>query len=146
MSDDDDTWREIVENYGETPQFPEGQFSEGQFSEGQLPDAAAEPDTAPQPGPDEPVGGWFRGDAAGEEERYVPPPPPPIPRPEPIRLAAWCGVLLSPLVLTVAVIIGWHLPTLVSVVLVGSFVGGFGLLVWQLPKGPSDPWDDGARV
>ena len=128
---DDDTWREIVENYGETPEFPDS------------PPPAPEPEAEPY---DEPEGGWFRGDTAGENERYVPPPPPPLPKPQPIRLAAWGGVLLTPLILTVAVIIHWHLPSFLSFLLIAWFLGGFGLLVWQLPKGPSDPWDDGARV
>jgi len=124
---DDDTWREIVENYGDTPEFPE-----------EL------PPPPPPPPADEPD--WFRADMAGENEGYVPPPPPPIPRPEPIRLAAWAGVLVSPLVLTVALIISWRLPTMLSFLLVGWFIGGFALLVWQLPQGPSDPYDDGARI
>jgi len=124
---DDDTWREIVENYGDTPEFPEDL-----------------PPPPPQPAADEPD--WFRADMAGANEGYVPPPPPPIPRPEPIRLAAWAGVLVSPLVLTVALIISWRLPTMLSFLLVGWFIGGFALLVWQLPQGPSDPYDDGARI
>ena len=124
---DDDTWREIVENYGDTPEFPE-----------------VEPEPIPLSAFEhvEPAEPTYLED----EERYVPPPPPPVPRPEPIRLAAWAGVLVAPLILTVAMIIGWQLPGIVSFAVVGWFIGGFALLVWQLPKGPADPWDDGARL
>jgi hypothetical protein len=126
---DDEAWREIVENYGDTPEFPE--------SDPEPLPAAREYDEPLEA----PVVSYLE-----DEERYIPPPPPPVPRPEPIRLVAWAGVLLSPLILTIALIIGWRLPGLVSVLVVAWFLGGFALLVWQLPKGPSDPWDDGARV
>ena len=123
---DDDTWREIVENFGEAPEFPE------------VP--------PPPPQEEEPDDVDYDPHAAYDQERYVPPPPPPIPRPEPIRLVAWAGVQLAPLILTVALIISWRLPGFLSFLLVGWFIGGFALLVWQLPQGPSDPWDDGAQV
>jgi len=126
---DDDTWREIVENYGEAPEFPE-------VKPEPLPSAEEYDEPAYDPVPA----------YAEDQERYVPPPPPPLPRPEPIRLVAWGGVLLAPMILTVAMIIGFRLPSLLSVVVVAWFVGGFALLVWQLPKGPADPWDDGARL
>ena len=124
---DDDTWREIVENYGEVPEFP-----------------PVEPDplpVEPEPDPYDVFEPTFE-----DEEHYVPPPPPPIPRPEPIRLVAWGGVLLAPLILTIAMIIGWRMPGMLSFLVVGWFLAGFALLVWQLPKGPADPFDDGARL
>jgi hypothetical protein len=123
---DDATWREIVEHYGDTPEFP-----------------AVEPEPLPLgPDPDD----VFEATYVEDQEGYVPPPPPPIPRPEPIRLVAWGGVLGAPLILTIAMIISWRMPGLLSFALVGWFLGGFALLVWQLPKGPADPFDDGARL
>ena len=123
---DDDTWREIVENYGEAPDFP-----------------VAEPEPLPvEPDPDD----VFEPTYLEDEERYVPPTPPPIPRPEPLRLVAWGGVVLAPAILTIAMIINWRMPGILSLLVISWFLGGFGLLVWQLPKGPSDPWDDGARL
>lgn len=50
------------------------------------------------------------------------------------------------LILTIAMIIGWRMPGMLSFLVVGWFLAGFALLVWQLPKGPADPFDDGARL
>jgi hypothetical protein len=36
------------------------------------------------------------------------------------------------------------LPTSVAWLLIGGFLGGFGYLVAQMPRGPRDPFDDGA--
>ena len=38
------------------------------------------------------------------------------------------------------------LPAIVAWLLVGAFLGGFGYLVAQMPRGPRDPFDDGARL
>ena len=124
---DDAAWREIVANYGDRP--------------------VVDPEAAPQPQAAEPE---ERPELATEgtwpEERFVPPPPPPLPRLPFDRLLAWSGVFVSPLVLLVATVLQIHLPTIVSWVLVGGFLGGFGYLVAQMPRGPRDPFDDGARL
>ena len=122
---DDAAWREIVANYGDRPVV----------------------DPAPQPEAPEPE---ERPELAGEntwlEERFVPPPPPPLPRLPFDRLLAWSGVFVSPLILLVATVLQIHLPTIVSWLLIGGFFGGFGYLVAQMPRGPRDPFDDGARL
>ncbi len=124
---EDAAWREIVANYGDHP--------------------AVDPDAAPEPPAAEPE---ERPELAAEstwlEERFVPPPPPPLPRLPFDRLLAWSGVFVSPLVLLVATVLQIHLPTIVSWLLVGGFLGGFGYLVAQMPRGPRDPFDDGARL
>ncbi len=74
----------------------------------------------------------------------MPPPPPPLPRLPMDRLAAWAGVLVSPLLLLLATLLQVRLPTIVAWLLVGAFLGGFGYLVAQMPRGPRDPFDDGA--
>ena len=81
-----------------------------------------------------------------EEERFEPPPPPPLPRPAADRLAAWVGVFGAPAVLLTALILGISLPTVIGYLLVAAFVGGFVYLVYRMPRGPRDPWDDGAQV
>jgi hypothetical protein len=146
---DELAWRAIVDNYGERAQLDEPELRDG-------PEAAA-----PASGPETlgaPFGGRF-GDlssaapapdaaAAGEEdeERFVPPEPPPLPRVAPDRLLAWVGVLGSPLVLLACLLLSVGMPSLLAYALVASFVGGFGYLVWTMPRGPRDPWDDGAQV
>jgi hypothetical protein len=123
---EDDAWRSIVENYGDR--------------------ADLGPEEAPEPVPEpvrEPAGDDTE---AADEERYVPPPPPPLPHVTPDRLAAWSGVFGAPTVLLVALLVGIHLPAWLGYLLVASFVGGFVYLVVQMPRGPRDPGDDGARL
>jgi hypothetical protein len=138
---DDAAWRAIVDNYGDRPELG--------------PDPAVGPDTEPagdlaelddrtEPGAGEPA--WFSAPLVDPAERYVPPPPPPLPRPSRDRLAAWCGVFGAPAVLLVCLVAGIGLPSLLAYALVAAFVGGFLYLVWQMPRGPRDPWDDGAQV
>ncbi len=128
---EDAAWREIIANYGDRPVLD--------------PDAAAQA-AAPEPR-DEPD---HHPELATEDtwldDSFVPPPPPPLPRLPRDRLLAWAGVFLSPLILLVATVFQLHLPTLVAWLLIGSFLGGFGYLVSQMPRGPRDPFDDGARL
>ena len=76
----------------------------------------------------------------------MPPPPPPLPRLPPDRLLAWSGLFGSPTVLLVCLVFGVHLPPWLGYLLVAWFVGGFGYLVVHMPRGPGDPYDDGARL
>jgi hypothetical protein len=87
-----------------------------------------------------------REDAAWEADRFVPPPPPPLPKVPRDRLIAWAGVFGSPAVLLFCLILDFHLPTLLGYTLIAGFVGGFIYLVAQMPRGPRDPFDDGARL
>ena len=126
-------WRSIVENYGETPSFPD--------TPRPLPELF---EPLPQEVPPEldPVA------AAEEADRYVPPPPPPVPRPRGLRLLAWMGLFGVPAVVLVLLVIGISLPPLVGVLLLVWFIGGFAYLVATM-HGPHDPdggWDDGAVV
>ncbi len=128
---DDDAWRQIVDNYGETPDFPEAPSepaAKGPF--GGAFDALDEPEDPPE---------W-------QEEEFVPPEPPPIPRPRGARLAAWLGLFGTPVLLVLSLLLGHRLSSFVTTGLVLWFLGGFLYLVWQMPKGPADPWDDGARL
>ncbi|MDN4163476.1 hypothetical protein [Nocardioides abyssi] len=143
--DEDDVWRSIVENYGDRPT---------------LDDEPAEPELPePEPEPDRPTA--FAGASAYDvplpqdpesdlarsaDERFVPPVPPPVPRPRGLRGAAWLGVFGAPAVLLLALVLSIGLPRFVSLLLVASFVAGFVFLVVQMPRGPRDPWDDGAQV
>ena len=160
--DEDAAWREIVENYGERATLDEGAPDPGDD-----PERPVDPDAAPTDGPVEPdepgepaeppvPGGPHASYVAdvpdpspyldAPEERYVPPPPPPLPRPRGVRGLAWLGLFGSPLVLLVAVVAGIGLPRLVTWALVAGFVAGFAHLVWTMPRGPRDPFDDGAQV
>ena len=127
--DEDDAWRSIVENYGERAEIDPAP-------------PVAEPE--PEPAYDD-LDQW--DDNLDEpEDRFVPPAPPPLPHPTPLRLAAWLGVFGAPAVLLVVMVLALPLPTWVEKGLVGYFVGGFVYLVYNMQRGPRDPWDDGARV
>ena len=131
---EDEAWRAIVENYGDRPDLdpddPPAEAGPATTYDASY-DESPEP---PAPGP------------AQHEERFVPPPPPPVPRTSPDRLAAWSGLFGAPVVLLVALVLSLPLPTWVGYVLVAWFVGGFLYLVVQMPSGPRDPGDDGARL
>ena len=127
---EDATWREIVANYGDRPALEPDEAQ--QVVDGPRDEPDDHPELATQDT-------WL-------EERFVPPPPPPLPRPARDRLAAWAGVFISPVLLLVATVFQVDLPTVVAWLLIGSFLGGFGYLVAQMPRGPRDPFDDGARL
>ena len=126
-SNEDEAWRAIVDNYGDR--------------------ADLDPDEAPvaEPAPD-PFVVPTELSPTYDEERFVPPPPPPLPHVPRDRMLAWAGLFGSPTVLLTALVLGIGLPTLVGYALVASFIGGFGYLVAQMPRGPHDPFDDGARI
>jgi hypothetical protein len=81
-----------------------------------------------------------------EEERFVPPEPPPFPRGDLISRVAWAGVIGGPVFLLLAALLWRSLPTLLLLLALTAFVGGFVTLVARMPQdGPDDP-DDGAVV
>ncbi|MFA6299888.1 MAG: hypothetical protein WCS84_10095 [Nocardioides sp.] len=131
---EDEAWRAIVENFGDR-----ADLDPGPEPEAPAPTPAAAPD--PQLSWDEPY-----PDSDWSSDRFVPPPPPPIPTTTRDRLIAWVGVFGSPAVLLFCLVLGIDLPPLVGYALVAGFVGGFLYLVLQMPRGPRDPDDDGARI
>jgi hypothetical protein len=148
---EDAVWADIIANYGDRPLLDEPVIDETVVEQGgeEPGTASARREPLPEPRSERPVvpsepdrhpeldGGWL-------EERFVPPPPPPLPRLPKDRLAAWAGVFLSPLLLLLATLLQVRLPAMVAWLLVGAFLGGFGYLVAQMPRGPRDPFDDGA--
>lgn len=136
---DEEAWRQIVEHYGDRPDFPDDPDSPGSPGSPDRAAAGAHVGGAAADGPPE-------ADRAGTEERFVPPDPEPVPRPRGKRLVAWLGVVGAPLLLVLVAISGFPMDTTVSTFLVVWFLGGFLFLVWQMPRDRGDPWDDGARV
>ena len=127
--DEDEVWRDIVENYGEAPSVEE-----------------APPVVDPSPRSDIVEPDTYDPDPWEDEGRFVPPPAPPVPLAEPPRLLAWIGLFGSPTLLLVALVIGWPLPGWLSTLLIGSFIGGFSYLVATMNREPRDPGDNGARL
>jgi hypothetical protein len=78
---------------------------------------------------------------------FVPPEPPPIPRPDLPGRLAWAGVLAGPVLLLLCALFWQSVPQWVVGAIVTGIVGGFGYLVWRLPRSRDrDDPDDGAIV
>jgi hypothetical protein len=77
------------------------------------------------------------------EERYVPEPLPPLQRPAIPALLGWIGIGYA-IVIVLAATLGVRFPTWAGWVAVGSFVGGFGILMTRLPKERPPGAGDGA--
>jgi len=136
-------WREIVDNYGDRAELP--------------PDAAAvEPAT--ESGPAYPIRFGEFGDDVDEafeapsdpvDDGFVPPEPEPI-HLGAARTVAWSGVLGAPVLALLATVLvtatKLAVPHWFGWLLVAAFLGGFGYLVFTMPKDRDDPWDDGARL
>ena len=140
---EDDAWRAIVENFGERAELDDDPAVPPAVPPTAPPAAARRDDPAAwvEDEPDEPTPAY-----AEDADSYVPPPPPPLPIPEPDRGIAWMGVIGSPILLLVSLVLGLDLPDWVGYLMIAWFVGGFCYLVARMPKEPRDPWDDGSRI
>lgn len=131
-ADEDALWRDIVEGYGERPEFPDLEVAE----------AVPEPD--PEPAYAEPR---ELDEATWEDEgHFVPPAPPPVPRPRGLRAVAWFGLFGVPTLMLMLLIANWTPPSPIGLLMIAWFVGGFGYLVATM-NGSQDTdrgWDDGA--
>ena len=137
--DEDEVWRDIVENYGDAPSVEEAPpvidpVIDPVVDQGSLSFTVPPPDVDYDPDP------WE------DEGRFVPPPAPPVPLAEPPRLLAWIGLFGSPAVLLIALMFGIQLPSWLSTLMIGAFIGGFGYLVATMNREPRDPGDNGARI
>lgn len=131
QADDDAVWRDIVDSYGDRPDFPEV--------------AAPEPaEVDPALAIDVPL---ELGSASWEDEgHFVPPVPPPVPRPQGLRAVAWFGLFGVPAIMLVLVITHYAPPSPIGLIMIAWFVGGFSYLVATM-DGREDQdrgWDDGA--
>jgi hypothetical protein len=133
--DEEAAWREIVANYGERPALGSD-----------APPVAPLAPLAPPVPPVVPPALVAPVEPADDGHHFVPPEPPPLPRATPARRLAWLGLFVPPLLMLVAVVLGWTFPVWFAVGLVLSFVGGFVFLVATMPRDRGDGWDDGAVV
>lgn len=147
QDDFDQAWAEIVEDLTTTapeagPATDNGDPDTGlaalfePLREQQRP----KPEPRREPAPDEFVDGWE------DEGHFVPPPPPEIPQGTPIERLAWAGAIGGPLIILLTAFTGWNPPPIVGVGAGLTTLGSFVTLVWHLPEGRSDGWDDGARL
>lgn len=146
----DAAWNAIVANYGDLVLDPvAGDVSE-KPAEPRSPAGSTESmddtgDTSDEEDLDD-LGDGDDLDDLDDLDQFVPEDAPRVPMPPPDRFLAWLGVFGSPVVLLVWLVLGLSMPSLLSWILIGGFIGGFCYLVFTLPRAPRDPWDDGARV
>jgi len=91
--------------------------------------------SAPEPSEDD-----FEED---DEGHFVPPEPPPLPAADTTAKFAWLGVLGGPLLLLVAVLLGWEMTWWLATVGIGGFLGGFVTLVTRMRADDEDDEDPG---
>ncbi|WP_406009437.1 hypothetical protein OG440_27415 [Streptomyces sp. NBC_00637] len=91
--------------------------------------------TAPEPSEDD-----FDGD---DEGHFVPPEPPPLPAADTTAKFAWLGVIGGPLLLLLAVLLGWEMTWWLSTVGIGGFLGGFATLVMRMRTDDEEDGDPG---
>ena len=76
-------------------------------------------------------------------DRYVPEPLPPLRRPAVPALLGWIGIGYA-IVIVLAATFGLRFPAWAGWIAVGSFVGGFGILMTRLPRERPPDAGDGA--
>ncbi|GAA3832912.1 hypothetical protein [Streptomyces chiangmaiensis] len=163
--DEDAAWAAIVAGYGEEPTDPPGSKPFKPIEDLALPDL--EPNgkdddtderkdeparplgssisfapgvgprdyTAPEPSEDD-----FDED---DEGHFIPPEPPPLPTGDTTAKFAWLGVVGGPILLLLAVLLGWEMTWWLTTLGVGGFLGGFVTLVMRMKTGDED--DDPGR-
>lgn len=140
--DVDAAWAEILAGYdlpAAEPVRPSQARQTDRPEPAEAPEPAAagiSPGTVPQAPADDP------GD------HFVPPPPPPLPRADPLTRLGWSGLLGGPLLLVLGALVGLPVDGWFGLLMVGAFVGGFGLLLARMRTGGEDDrdTDDGAVV
>ncbi|MEU9402005.1 hypothetical protein [Streptomyces sp. NPDC048242] len=67
-----------------------------------------------------------------DEGHFVPPEPPPLPVADTTAKFAWLGVVGGPILLLLAVLLGWEMTWWLATCGIGGFVGGFVTLVTRM--------------
>ncbi|GAQ54175.1 hypothetical protein [Streptomyces acidiscabies] len=170
--DEEAAWAAIVAGYGDEPKDPPGakpfkSVEDLALLEARTNDDSPVPEekpTAPEPSAeppaDKPLGGSVTfapgigprdhslaepsDDDLGEDDEghFVPPEPPPLPEADATSKFAWLGVIGGPVLLLLAVLLGWDMTWWLATVGIGGFLGGFATLVMRMrtdEEGDDDP-------
>ncbi|OIK29345.1 hypothetical protein [Streptomyces malaysiense] len=78
-----------------------------------------------------------------DEGHFVPPEPPPLDTGDTTSRFAWLGVVGGPVLLLVAVLLGWEMTWWLTTLAVGGFLGGFATLVARMRTDEDDDDDPG---
>ncbi|MEU3145176.1 MULTISPECIES: hypothetical protein [unclassified Streptomyces] len=79
----------------------------------------------------------------GDEGHFVPPEPPPLPEADVTSRFAWLGVLGGPVLLLLAILLGWEMTWWLTTLCIGGFLGGFATLVTRMRTGDEEDDDPG---
>ncbi|GHC65648.1 hypothetical protein [Streptomyces flavofungini] len=80
---------------------------------------------------------------ADDEGHFVPPEPPPLPDAEVTAKFAWLAVIGGPLLLLLAVLLGWQMTWWLTTIGIGGFLGGFATLVMRMKSDDDEDEDPG---
>ncbi|MFI8187914.1 hypothetical protein ACIF8T_03755 [Streptomyces sp. NPDC085946] len=80
---------------------------------------------------------------ADDEGHFVPPEPPPLPEADATAKFAWLGVLGAPVLLLLAVLLGWDMTWWLATLCIGGFLGGIAALVLRMKPDDEDDDDPG---
>ena len=78
-----------------------------------------------------------------DEGHFVPPEPPPLNTGDTTSKFAWLGVVGGPILLLVAVLLGWDMTWWLTTLGIGGFLGGFATLVARMRTDEDDDDDPG---
>ncbi|MDX2596684.1 MULTISPECIES: hypothetical protein [Streptomyces] len=165
--DEDAAWRAIVAGYGQEPPDPPGArpFKPVEdlalLEKDPLPEGPERTDGSGEPGPARPLGSSVsfapgvgpRDHRAAEpsdddfdeddEGHFVPPEPPPLPNADATAKFAWLGVVGGPVLLLLAVVLGWEMTWWLTTLGIGGFLGGFATLVMRMRTDDDEDGDPG---
>ncbi|MET9773882.1 hypothetical protein ABZ023_06370 [Streptomyces sp. NPDC006367] len=162
--DEDAAWAAIVAGYGEEPPDPPGAKPFKSVEDLALlePETNDEKPAPDRPASARPLGGSVVAFAPGvgprdhsltepsdddlgedDEGHFVPPEPPPLPEGDTTAKFAWLGVLGGPVLLLLAVLLGWDMTWWLTTLTIGGFLGGFATLVMRMRPGDEDDDDPG---
>ncbi|MBV1938093.1 hypothetical protein KUF83_16185 [Streptomyces sp. BV286] len=78
-----------------------------------------------------------------DEGHFVPPEPPDLPAADTTSKFAWLGVIGGPVLLLLAVLLGWDMTWWLATLGIGGFLGGFATLVGRMRSDDEDEDDPG---
>lgn len=168
--DEDAAWAAIVAGYGEEPPDPPGakpfksvedlalldEDQINQLDDDARPDGPADKGNGKSglgssvtfaPGVGGPRDHVLPDGASGEgdadtEGHFVPPEPPPLPEADATSKFAWLGVVGSPVLMLLAVLLGWEMTWWLTTVCIGGFLGGCATLVARMPHDDDEDLGD----
>ncbi|MBC9712268.1 hypothetical protein H9Y04_06735 [Streptomyces sp. TRM66268-LWL] len=161
--DEDAAWAAIIAGYGEQPADPPGAkpFKSVEDLAGLVAEAEEAERGPAKTGSDKPVAGsivfapgvgprdYDVAEASeddldeSDEGHFVPPEPPPLPEADTTAKFAWLAVVGGPLLMLLAVLLGWPMTWWLTTLGIGGFLGGFATLVMRMGDGDENDEDPG---